>query len=392
LTTPKDPTEILESAYEKAYDEYNKDKGKSFLEKLNNNAREWIEVIATNSEKQKGVVTALITSLTKKIESPSQDVRYHKKELQGGYSARVFDTRYVTPFLKRKIPRVAMKESGWLTRSIEQMHPFTLNPPFPGKISDKKVKNAFLQILNDIEENKSDPKLYLIALFIMLINETSKVQDTIYSMPLINVEKDIEIDTIIYCLKSHFFANYHSVGHGASKLPVIAIYSLYQIMINEVERYQGKNLAPLMSHLSPDQRSGMVGDIEITDEKGNCFEGVEIKYNIPIDHTMIEDAYNKFKETPIKRYYLLTTAEPHIQNGEEQKIKESINRIKKEHGCEVIVNGVMQSIKYYLRLIRSPKIFLDIYTNALIEDANKSSEIKKGHLDMWKQILNSLCK
>jgi hypothetical protein len=28
---------------------------------------------------------------------------------------------------------------------------------------------------------------------------------------------------------------------------------------------------------------------------------------------MIDDAYKKFEHTPIKRYYLLTTAEPYIE-------------------------------------------------------------------------------
>ena len=388
MKTPKDPAEILESAYNTALREFRKDKGKSFLANLNVKAKKWVEVVAENCEKQKAVVTALITSLTKKIESPSQDVRYHKVELPGGYSARTFDTKYVTPFLKERMPRIAMKESGWLTRSIEQPHPFTLKPLFPGKISAKHVKNAFLEILNDIEVNKADPWQYLIALFILLIRETSRVQATIISMPPIHIEKEIEIDTVIDYLKSHFFTQYASPG--ASKLPVIAIHSLYQIMIKELKRYQGKKLEPLMSHISPDIRAGRVGDIEVTDENGNCFEAVEIKHDIPIDAIMIDDAYKKFKHTPIKRYYLLTTAEPYIRSGEEWNIKILISRIRKEHGCEVIVNGLMQSIKYYLRLIKSPKLFLNVYTNALKVDAEKASEIKEEHLKKWSQILEAI--
>lgn len=384
----KDPQEILESVYNTALNEFRKDKGESFVAGLNAKAKKWIEVIAENCEKQKAVVTALITSLTKKIESPSQDVRYHKVELPGGYSARTFDTKYVTPFLKEKMPKIAMKESGWLTRSIEQPHPFTLNPLFPGKISNTHVKNAFLEILNDIEVNNADPSLYLTALFILLIRKLSKVQATISSMPSVHVEREIEIDTIIDFLKSHFFAHYTS--SGASKLPVIAIHSLYQIMTKELKRYRGKRLEPLLSHIAPDLRAGRVGDIEVTDENGKCFEAVEIKHNIPIDAVMVDDAYKKFKHTPIKRYYLLTTAEPYIRTGEEWNIKIVTSRIRKDHGCEVIVNGLMQSIRYYLRLIRSPKLFLKVYTDALKVDAEKASEIKEEHLKKWAQILETL--
>lgn len=49
--------------------------------------------------------------------------------------------------------------SGWLTRSLEQVHPYTLE--YPGKILDRAVKEAFLQILHDIQENRADPKKYL---------------------------------------------------------------------------------------------------------------------------------------------------------------------------------------------------------------------------------------
>ena len=389
MKTPiSDPVKILESAYSTALNEFRKDRGKSFLAGLNINAKRWIKVVAENCEKQKAVVTALITSLTKKIESPSQDIRYHKVELPGGYSARTFDTRYVTPFLKGKMPRIAMKESGWLTRSIEQPHAFTLKPLFPGKISNEQVKKAFLEILNDIEVNKADPWQYLTGLFILLIHELSKVQATIISMPSIRIEKEMEIDTVVDYLKSHFFAHYTS--SGASKLPVIAIYSLYQVMVKELGRYRGKKLEPLMSHISPDMRAGRVGDIEVTDENGRCFEAVEIKHNIPIDSVMVDDAYKKFKHTPIKRYYLLTTAEPYIRSGEERNVKTLINRIRKDHGCEVIVNGLMQSIKYYLRLIRSPKLFLNVYTHALKADAEKASEIKEEHLKKWSQILGAV--
>ena len=43
--------------------------------------------------------------------------------MEGGYSGRSFDTKYITPFLKQKRFLGAMKESGWLTRSLEQNIP-----------------------------------------------------------------------------------------------------------------------------------------------------------------------------------------------------------------------------------------------------------------------------
>jgi len=378
----KDPTQILEHTYRKATQEIRKDDGKSFLNTLNKEQREWLTKIIDKCESLKAVVTTLATSLTKKIENPKQDVRYHKDELEGGYSGRTFDTRHITPFFKRKFQRLAMKESGWLTRSIEQPHPFTLD--FPGKIRDKNVKQSLLQVLNDIEENKVDPQKYLVGLFILLIQQTASTQT---KFTHISSEK-ITIDLVIKCLKSHFFGKY--TVSGASRLPVIAIYSIYQILMNNVTRYQAKKLQPLRSHLAPDMRSGAIGDIEVTGGTGEYFEAVEIKHNIPINAVIIEDAYQKFKDTPITRYYLLTTAEPNIESGEEDDVRAAIAEIRKEHGCEIIVNGIIPSLKYYLRLLPNPIKFIERYTNNLNLEFSKTTEIKKQHLAEWERIIKEL--
>ncbi|MCD6569036.1 DNA methyltransferase [bacterium] len=376
----EDPTKILESAYRSAVEEIKKDSGESFLNTFDNRQRNWLITITEKSELFKGVIAALTTSLAKKIEDPTQDIRYHKEELKGGYSGRTFDTKYVTPFFKKKFRRLAMKESGWLTRSIEQPHAFTLD--FPGKIRDKAVKEAFLQILNDIEENKANPQKYLIGLFILLIQQINYSQTKlIYRIP----SQRLSIDLIIKCLLLHFFGKYH--GSGASKLPVIAIYSIYEILMKDVKRYYGKKLKLMRSHISPDMRAKAIGDVEIVDENNEFFEAVEIKHSIPIDATMIEDAYQKFKDTPIARYYLLTTAEPYIKQGEKQKVNDIIEKIKKEHGCEVIVNGIVPSLKYYLRLLRNPNEFIARYTKNLESEFSKTTEIKRQHIETWRKIV-----
>jgi len=376
----KNPVTILENAYIIASEEIKKDNGESFLLALSKKRQEWLFTVGNKVESLKAVVTALTTSLVKKIEDPKQDVRYHKDELKGGYSGRTYDTKYVTPFFKKKFRRLAMKESGWLTRSIEQPHAFTLD--FPGKIRDKEVKESFLQILNDIEKHKASPQKYLICLFILLLQRTA-VSPT--KLTHIFSSEKLTIDIIIKSLNSHFFQKY-SVS-GASRLPVIAIYSIYEVLMKDVRRYQGKKLKSIRSHISPDMRARGIGDIEIIDENNEYFEGIEIKHNIPIDPIIIRDAYEKFKDTPIVRYYLLTTAEPNVKDGEEKKVKTEIEKIKREHGCEVIVNGIIQSLRYYLRLLPDPKKFIKRYTKNLTIEFSKTTEIKKEHILKWEKLL-----
>lgn len=74
---------ILEDAYRLAE---SKDDTHSDLSATQKN---WVTTITEKAESQKAVLAVLITSLTKKIETPTQDIRYHKKEFQNGYSGRV---------------------------------------------------------------------------------------------------------------------------------------------------------------------------------------------------------------------------------------------------------------------------------------------------------------
>lgn len=358
---------------------------------LTKDQNQWVNTIVENAESQKGVLTVLITSLVKKIETPAQDIRYHKKELQNGYSGRGFDTLHITPFIAEKFQRFAMKGgSGWLTRSLEQAHPYTLE--YPGRIQIISVKNAFLNILNDLEENQADSKRYLYAIFIGLIElmNRAKITRGLFEsensgIGHIQQSETVTIENIVNLLKRHFSIGYGVAG--ASRLPVLAVYSAYELLI-EIERFKGKTLSQLKSHTTSDIKSGGIGDVEVLNEDGNFFEAVEIKHNIPISTGIIETAYQKFVTTPVTRYYLLTTAEPNVEDVE--VVDKLVSDIHEQHGCEVIVNGILPSIKYYLRMLSNPKLFIDAYTKNLEFDYNQNTDIKEIHLRYWNDLIKPL--
>lgn len=357
------PTEILEQAFAQA---------QRSVVILNDQQQEWVRAIINNAEHHKGVLAVLMTSLTKKIETPAQDIRQHKVELPGGYSGRTYDTAYITPFIRSKFPRLAMGESGWLTRSLEQVQAFTLD--FPGKIRNKDVKTAFLHILNDVEINDADPKTYLIALIKQLLEQHQPV----YFEPGAITNSMISVAQVIDIVHQHFQFKYR--GAGASRLPVLALYSVYQLLM-PTSRYQNKRLLPLKRHTTSDRRSRSVGDIELENFDGSPFEAVEVKHNKPIDFSMVQTAFEKIQATSIARYYLLTTAEPNAVNQSE--IEKLVAEVHQHHGCEIIINGVMPTLKYYLRLTDNPEIFLDVYQNNLEADYARSTDIKKIHLEKW---------
>lgn len=153
-------------------------------------------------------------------------------------------------------------------------------------------------------------------------------------------------------------------------------------MMGQVARYDGKTLCPLESHNSADIRSGRIGDIDINNENGSAFEGVEIKHEILISRQLVADAYEKFKIYNTDRYYLLTTA--NMDAADWKAIDDEIKRISQIHGCQVIVNGVYSTLKYYLRLMKDPAEFIDRYVELLKIDET----VKFQHRVAWNYLVS----
>jgi DNA (cytosine-5)-methyltransferase 1 len=381
--------DLLDKVLDEAKQHYKNGSWKNFLD--NNLSKEQVEYIGTiteNLESQKSVFAVIVTSLIKKIEDPNQDIRLHRASLnlnnKKGYCGRCLDTNVVTPWLKEHFSRFAPKESGWLTRSIEQDHGFTKD--FPGKIRNEKVKTAFLSILDDVEEKKVSAENYLIGLFILVLNKTNKETETTEKLTKVQYDESISIDQILKMLEEHF-----SIGQS-SRLPVIAIYSIYQILSKNVEIYKDKNLQQLKPHTTSDKYTGY-GDIEVYYSNGNPFEIVEIKHKISIDLTVIQDGLKKIQGTTIKRYFILTTAEPNFK-GDEKEIFNFLNNVKRNYNIDIIPNGILSSLKYYLRFLPNLIEFVNKYTENLRREFQQTTDVKESHVEKWEEIIEKygLCK
>lgn len=67
-------------------------------------------------------------------------------------------------------------------------------------------------------------------------------------------------------------------------------------------------------------------------------------------------------------------------------IETRILEIKNVHGCHLIVNGIYSTLRYYLRLLDNPAIFVTRYTTLL--EADKT--IKYEHKVRWNMLVQSL--
>jgi len=373
----KKPQEVLKQAYKEA----EKVNGKNQFAKFDTSIRQDIDLLIKNISENKSIVSALVTSLLKKIINPEQDIRLHRTDFNNGYSARSLDTEITTPFFKDKFPRYANKETSFLTLSTRERIKWTKKEGNALKIRNKALKESFLNVFENIEERKQDPNKYLVYIFARLIELTQK--DNL-AFKVISKQFDkigtLNINLILKMLKEHF-----SLKHS-SRLPVIAIYSIYEILILVFKRYQNKKLLPLQVHTSSDKHG--YGDIEVYDNKGQPFEIVEIKHKIPLDKKLIFDVIKKTEKTKIDRYYILTTYKSGFESKEElEEVTKYTLQLKKQGGIDIIPNGIIPTLKYYLRFIDDYKLFIESYSNNLVKDAKNSTEVKPFHIRKWNNIL-----
>lgn len=340
---------------------------------LSENIAGCLQFILNRISNNKGVYTVLITLSLYKYLYPEQDIRYHQKKMTNGFSGRSFDKEYITPTLK-ELGLPAMSESGWLTRSLEQPYPYDMN--YQGEIRD--LKSEFLHIVAYIQQDQN--QAYDVLRMLLNGGILFKQANEIAIQKIDNQE--IQIFQIIELLRQHFEFNYQT--HGGSKLPVLAFYAIYQILIQELSRFQNCELGKLGSHTASDRTSKSGGDIEVF-KNGQVFEALEIKLNKAPDSHMVRIAYDKINRFGISRYYILSGL-PIAQN-ELDEVNDLVDKIQQEHGCQLIINGLYPSLKYYLRLILEPRLFLNQYIE-LVEQDNELQMVHKQKLQELLMILN----
>ncbi|WP_323639997.1 hypothetical protein [Pectobacterium polonicum] len=325
------------------------------------------------SQKASTGFTNIVTCLSIKAARNNVDIRYHQVQIQdkterpAGFNFRGVSEKVVYPWLTTNTFEGA--KSGWQTRTFERPKPYMMD--YDENIGDIKV--PFLTVFNEIEchgQSADEALSYLIYLQIKL-RESKKI--------VLSVPRTEDILLIVSLFRKHFFYKYKT-SKGASRLPVLALYAIYKVLITQMSRYDGMELKPLEEHSAADSQTGAVGDIEIINSSTNdVFEAIEVKHDIFIDEVIIQDVVRKVRDKNIDRYYVLTTSNKCEPDDE---INKKINTIKQLYNCQVILNGVVPSIKYYLRLITDPTLVLPLYVELL----EKDKAIKHEHREVWNTI------
>ena len=319
--------------------------------------------------------TNLITGTASKAAYGADiDSRYHQVGIQkeagikARFSFRSVSESIVYPWLYKN--KFNYAKSGWQTRTFERPKPYLLS--YDENIGDG-IKASFLNCYHQLEEHGQDAK----AALALLIWWQLVLRGTRH--PLVKPPQTNSVSRVMMYFESHFdFDFMHQ--KGSSRLPVLAIQSIYKVLVSELKRYEGKELRELEPHSAADVHTGSAGDITVVNQDGSVFEGVEVKHRIPINMNMLESAREKIERSSAERYYILTTHDQKLK----KEIEDEIIIINNESGCQLIVNGVISSMNYYLRLLSDPSDVLPIYSLYLSEDHAITPEM----IDAWNKLLS----
>lgn len=327
------------------------------------------EVVQLSKVKHAARGIALTLAAYKAIE-PGQDIRSHKSEHANGFSARSIDNAGTIPFLQANSLYYNV-ETHWLSQTFSFAGPYV--PELVLKTQPKIAGPLMLKVVNAIQASETPAefaKAVLQVIFVALIDDRNRGK-----VPL-EKPQNLSIDQTIGLLKAHFM---HGYEKNSPRLPQIAIYAIYQCIMPTVDRYKELALMPLERMKAANRKSGSVGDVDVN--KGDQpFEAVEIKFQIGISREHVAEAIQKIKTASVQRYLILSTSG--VGDGEADEIGKLADGFRRSNGCEIIVNGVLDTVKYYLRLIDSPSSFINRYT-ALVE-ADK--DLGYEHRLAWNEV------
>lgn len=312
----------------------------------------------TDNDRVAAPMKVAIAATVAKLAYPAWDTRKHQVGIGGLKSLRTTEHEYVAKNLHRLgLYRTATE--GFLTRSFESKHPFTME--YPGAINPPASKHAFLRIVNRINED-STPGVAetILRYFLYRLQESKKKVDGIIDEKLVT-EKRTTLKEIQSVLTALF-----SGGAGLSATPTIVVHTAFSIV--QPHMWPDIEMAPLKRHTASDSTSRAIGDIEAY-RNGSPFLSVEIKHNIAIDSSMILTFAQKTLDVPMR--FMLTTRKINTTYTDEN----------------ILIGNVTEITLHYIHsiLFAQPDagmVFITRLRNALVEspDISPTNKIKISEL------------
>lgn len=182
--------------------------------------------------------------------------------------------------------------------------------------------------------------------------------------------------------------NFRSDSKGLSVAPSMAVYSLYQCLIEEVALFQGAQLS--LEHVTDNVHLDSLGYIMVAGNDGIPSHAIVVRNQGAITSQVIKNTFRKLGNTQVRHYYFLTTSKPYVRTSEREKVESLIQRLETKHQSAVVIDGVLNAIRYYLRVLTTPTIFLQQYMDNEKLFPLSATDPGKVHLKRWFSIVGSM--
>jgi len=319
------------------------------VDELDNNVKENITVLVNSvtSEVGRALVGLTVMQLSIKSISPEQNIRLHKGSVNSnsfswvdGISMRVLDKNFVTPVL-RKFNLLKLNADGFMmTRSLAENYPYT-------KLYKAKLRGArqqWLNIVESIEADNTDPLLALQYLITLLLNKASDFDDA--SNSLLD-EKNKYLSSNASSKSILDLINDHIDTSGyAARLMEVAMHSLMQSVVS-TGVFVTYELKPLSQMRSANKKHGNIGDIELL-ENNEIVESWDAKYGKNYLRDEIDEVSEKLEyHDKVETVGFVTTDSP-VRNSE---INSKINDVKDLYGFDIIIMSFKEWIEWNFKRV-----------------------------------------
>ena len=233
-----------------------------------------------------------------------------------------------------------------------------------------------LQILDDVHIGKVSAKNVLAeSLCILLILRNEKMQRMETLLAGLKKEKDslpLSSEAIVKLLQQHLACKH------SSRLPVLIVAAAYQAAADNLR----EKALPLNAHISADEQTGALGDIEIC--LANDDEIVTI-YEMKSKRVMIEDIERALQKvadsgTKIDNYIFITT------EAIEEGVKEYADSLYQlTNGLEIAILDCVGFLRHFLHLFHRLRMqFLNAYQQLLLSEPDSAAKqpLKEAFLSL----------
>lgn len=289
-------------------------------------------VNSVTSEVGRALIGLTVLQLCIKSICPEQNIRLHKGgrgdfSWEEGISMRTLDKSYITPAL-REFDLLSLNADGFMmTRSLAENYPYgTLY-----KAAMRGAKNAWIAVVEALEEGSLPPLEALTHLISLLINKSKKFEeltnDCIAHANSFLTQQTENIDT--FCVLTQFI----NQSEYSARAFEIVIHSAYQAL-QEMNLLEPNRLKPLSQMRSANKKHGNIGDIEIlSPDKGiQIIEAWDAKFGKDNLREELEELSEKLSVHPdCKKAGFITDKEVTPRD----EIIKRIEDISEYHKCEI---------------------------------------------------------